>query len=66
MATDRPDPPRSLWHADLSARPVDELSAEERAELSRRYENFMRYVRAGKLAPSPSTGLARRIRKWRP
>ncbi len=66
MATDQPNAPQSLWHADLSARPMNELTTEERAELNRRYENFVRHVRAGNVATSPSTGMARRIRKWRP
>jgi hypothetical protein len=57
---------QSLCHADLSTRPVEELSAEERAELNRRYDDFMRHFRTGKLALTPSSGMARRIRKWRP
>jgi hypothetical protein len=56
----------ALQHADLSARPATELNAAERAELNRRYDNFMRHFRASNLASAPSTGAARRIRKWRP
>jgi hypothetical protein len=56
----------ALRHADFSARSPTELSDAERAELSRRYEIFMRHFRASNLAPVPSSGMARRIRKWHP
>jgi len=66
MADEEPDTTGRLRHVDLSARPVTELSAAERAELSRRFETFVRHVRAGKLGAAPSSSTARRIRKWRP
>lgn len=66
MANQEPDLSQSLLHADLSARPTEELTAAERAELSRRYDYFMRHFRAGALTVTPSSGMARRIRKWRP
>lgn len=66
MASDDLIDTEALRHADLSARPVSELSAAERAELNRRYDNFMRHFRAGNLAAAPAAGMARRIRKWRP
>jgi hypothetical protein len=66
MAEDKPDATEKLQHADLSVRPEAELNAAELAELKRRFENFVRHVRAGKLGAAPSGGKARRIRKWRP
>ncbi len=66
MAIDQPNASQSLRHADLSTRSVEELSAEERAELNRRYETFIRHLRAGKLTLTPTSGMTRRIRKWRP
>ena len=66
MAGDEWKKADTLRHADLSARSVTELNAAERAELNRRYDNFMRHFRASNLASAPSTGAARRIRKWRP
>ena len=55
-----------LQHADFSQRKATDLSEAERAELNRRYESFMRHFRAGNLASTPTTGMARRIRKWHP
>jgi hypothetical protein len=66
MADEKPDATQKLQHADLSARPETELSAAERAELKRRFENFVSHVRAAKLGAAPAGGKARRIRKWRP
>ena len=56
----------ALRHADFSRREAADLNEAERAELSRRYDGFMRHFRAGNVASAPSTGMARRIRKWRP
>jgi hypothetical protein len=56
----------ALRHADLSARSSTDLSEAERGELNRRYEVFMRHFRASNLASAPSSGMARRIRKWHP
>lgn len=55
-----------LRHADLSTRSVAELSATERAELSRRFDHFMRHFRAGKLGAMSPSDKPRQIRKWRP
>jgi len=66
MATDEAEAREALRHADLSARPLAELSAAERAELDRRYQSFMRHFRAGRIAPQPAASVARRIRKWHP
>ena len=55
-----------LQHADFSKRATTELDEAERAELTRRYEIFMRHFRASTLAAAPATGMARRIRKWHP
>ena len=63
-----PDKPDSdtLRHVDLSGRAPSDLTAEERAELTRRFNHFMSHVRAGKLNAKPSSGNMRRIRKWQP
>ncbi len=66
MASAKPPGPDGLEHADLSSRKPEELSAAERAELKRRYENFMQRFRAGALNTAPAGGRARRIRKWTP
>jgi hypothetical protein len=66
MANHESDSLDELRHADLSTRSLDELTMAERAELNRRYDHFMRHFRAGALNAAPSTGTARRIRKWRP
>ena len=66
MADQKPDETEKLRHVDLSTRPVEELSAAERAELKRRFESFVHHVRASKLGATPAGGKARRIRKWRP
>jgi hypothetical protein len=66
MTGDKPKARDELRHADLSARAPTDLSEAERAELNRRYEIFMRHFRASNLAKTPSSGMARRIRKWHP
>jgi hypothetical protein len=66
MANHESEAPDELRHADLSMRPLEELSEAERTELTRRYDHFMRHFRTGALNAAPSTGTARRIRKWRP
>jgi hypothetical protein len=66
MTRDEFNSEAALRHADLSRRSPADLSAAERAELTRRYETFMRHFRAGNLASAPSSGMARRIRKWHP
>ena len=66
MTRDESKATEALRHADLSARSPTDLSEAERAELNRRYEIFMRHFRASNLASTPSTGMARRIRKWHP
>jgi len=55
-----------LRHTDFSRRTAGELSEVERAELNRRYDSFMRHFRASDVASAPSSGMARRIRKWHP
>jgi hypothetical protein len=66
MASDVSANTNSLTHSDFSQRAASELSEAERAELNRRYESFMRHFRASETASTPSTGMARRIRKWHP
>ena len=56
----------ALRQADFSRRAAGEVNEAERAELTRRYDSFMHHFRAGRVASAPSTGMARRIRKWRP
>jgi len=66
MTRDELSADEALRHADLSARSPTDLTEAERAELSRRYEIFMRHFRATNLASAPAAGRARRIRKWHP
>jgi len=66
MASDQSANTNPLQHADFSKRAASELSEAERAELNRRYDSFMRHFRASEMASAPSTGMARRIRKWHP
>jgi hypothetical protein len=66
MTRDELSANEALRHADLSARSPTDLTEAERAELSRRYEIFMRHFRATNLASAPAAGMARRIRKWHP
>jgi len=66
MTNDEAGGDELLRHADLSARSPKDLSEAERAELTRRYDVFMRHFRASTLAAAPAAGMARRIRKWHP
>ena len=66
MASDDSAGEVALQHADFSRRKAADLNEDERTELARRYESFMRHFRAGSLAAAPATGTARRIRKWHP
>ena len=66
MAEQQPGRSNPLQHADLSKRAVKDLSAAERAELSRRLDHFVRHFRAGKTGSAPAAAPARRIRKWQP
>ncbi len=66
MATEEAGEAGKLEQTDLSQRPAAAMTAAERAELTRRYERFVGHFRAQKLASAPSSGLARRIAKWRP
>ncbi len=55
-----------LEQTDLTRLKPDELTEAEKAELTRRYDRFVRHFRATTLAAAPSSGLARRVTKWRP
>jgi hypothetical protein len=66
MACDESANTNPLKHSDFSKRAPSELSEAERAELNRRYDSFMRHFRASETTSAPSTGMARRIRKWHP
>ena len=55
-----------LQHADLSTRQHTDLSEAERAELKRRYDDFMNHLRAGILGKTPAPSAPSRVRKWRP
>ncbi len=66
MATEDAGETGELEQSDLSQRPVEAMNAAERAELTRRYAHFVGHFRARHLASAPSSGLARRVVKWRP
>lgn len=66
MANNQRGSAEALQHADLSARSPTEMSVAERAELKRRYDIFMRNLRASSLGSAPAAGMSRRIRKWHP
>ena len=56
-----------LRHADLSARPDEELTQAERLELKRRLEAFAAAVKEGSLRrPDRPAAGPKRIRKWQP
>jgi hypothetical protein len=57
----------ALRQADLSHLRVQDMSPEERAELRRRYDDFVRHFGREGAAPSRYPGPAKpRIRKWTP
>jgi hypothetical protein len=66
MRSDNTPKANVLRHRDFSTRDLADLNDAERAEMNRRYENFMRHFRAGAVARAPSGERWRRIRKWRP
>lgn len=49
---------------DLSGKRVDEMTAAERREMKRRFEEFFQQMRA--LEPSPTPAPRKRVRKWNP
>jgi hypothetical protein len=55
-----------LQQADLSDLRLQDMTPSERAELKRRYEQFVRHFRSA--GPTPRTAAAKpqRIRKWTP
>ena len=66
MASEDSASSMALHQADFSRREAADLDEAERAEINRRYDSFMRHFRADSMAAAPSSGMARRIRKWRP
>ena len=66
MAEKRPSTTKPLQQADLSMRAVNDLNDAERAELSRRFDQFVRHFAAGKSGAAIAPAPARRIRKWQP
>lgn len=66
MAIEEAGSTETLEQADLSQRDADAMTAAERAELARRYRQFVAHFRARRLAAAAPSGLARRIVKWQP
>jgi hypothetical protein len=61
-ATERP----ALHQADLSHLRLQDMSPSERAELKRRYEQFVRHFRGAGPATRAAAAKPKRIRKWTP
>ena len=55
-----------LKQRDLSHLSVRQMSADERAELRRRYEAFVRVMKLAPGAPARAEASARRLRRWVP
>jgi hypothetical protein len=55
-----------LHQADLSHLRLQDMTPSERAELKRRYAQFVRHFRAAGPATRTAVGKPQRIRKWTP
>lgn len=55
----------TLRHLDFSARALADLTSAEKAELERRFDNFVRHFRSGK-RKAPLGAKPKQIRKWHP
>lgn len=57
---------QALHQADLSHLRLQDMTPSERAELKRRYEQFVRHFRGALCAMRAAVSKPRRIRKWTP
>lgn len=55
-----------LKQRDLSNKPDSQLTAEERRELKRRFDEFVGIMRSQGMAPAKPEKKAKRIQKWDP
>jgi hypothetical protein len=55
-----------LRNADLSNIEVSEMTAEQHAELRRRYEDFIRHVVRAAPKQAPPQQSPRRVQRWQP
>jgi hypothetical protein len=61
--------PEQLRQVDLSHLRLQDMTPEQRAELRRRYDDFVRHFGAGGIAapaPAPEPKKKPRLRKWTP
>jgi hypothetical protein len=59
--------PEDLRNADLSDLSVRDMTAEQRAELRRRFRDFLQNVWKGGARPAASpAAAAKRVRRWTP
>jgi hypothetical protein len=59
--------PEHLRQVDLSHLRLQDMTPEQRAELRRRYDDFVRHFGAGGVsAPAPEPKKKPRVRKWTP
>lgn len=58
--------PEELREADLSEIPQDELTAEEQAELKRRFDEFVAALAGRKLKKKKAEEPKKKIQKWSP
>lgn len=55
-----------LQQADLSDLRLQDMTPSERAELKRRYEQFVRHFRGAGATPRTAAAKPQRVRKWTP
>jgi hypothetical protein len=55
-----------MHQADLSHLRLQDMTPSQRAELKRRYEDFVRHFRGRDASTRRATAKPRRIRKWTP
>jgi hypothetical protein len=60
------DRPAALHQADLSHLRLQDMTPSERAELKRRYEQFVRHFRGAGPTARTAAAKPRRVRKWTP
>jgi hypothetical protein len=59
-------PPGELRHADLSHLRLQDMTPDQRAELRRRYDYFVKHFGAARAATPPAPKSTARVRKWVP
>jgi hypothetical protein len=58
--------PEDLRNADLSDLSVRDMTAEQRAELRRRFRDFLQNVWKGGARPAAQPAAAKKVRRWTP